>query len=587
MSSATSHLRSLFAIHDSPARLSIALKSAAAMSLPVALGTALGHQSFGLIANMGAFAVLYGTSSPLRFRVRLLAAVVAGLTASAALGALTAPWPLLNIVVLILMTAGGTFCCQALQIQLPGSFFFTLVCGGASNIAQHGVPITTIVPLIAGGALLASLVNMADLVIRPHGPEETAVASARKAVRRLSTLSVRDDSTEADKIRRKAMVSLHNAWTCFHDAGGMATAYGATMEVELATIHATYVAYHAGRAQVTTGMAGGYSETGLARRAQDKAAQEEFAELKEAHLGRPPALYLLRSTARWPSVELLTTVRTTLACALAAVVVVVFKLGHPYWAMAFAVIMLNRSGARSALTVRAIQRTLGTIAGLGLVWLMLPLSLNHGWSLVALIAVLQLVVELLVIRNYGLAVIFMTPLALFVLSASGRTPLAVSVHDRVLDTLVCSVCAIVALWAVGHTGTMAKMLRQQLLRDLEGMSMVLRDRAEGLKDAAAMARRQYFHYELLNTAGVLSLTRHDCPEQADDWRDVIVATRDTGMLLLGMLWHPATLGEGLYYEAARVYAREGIGAMATARPEQVLETVEKINNELVRVGDHV
>lgn len=65
-----------------------------------------------------------------------------------------------------------------------------------------------------------------------------------------------------------------------------------------------------------------------------------------------------------------------------------------------------------------------------------------GWELVLVVAVLQSVAELFVVRNYGFAMIFITPLALLMNLLVGTAPTDVLLRDRALETLIGAVVGI-------------------------------------------------------------------------------------------------------------------------------------------------
>jgi Fusaric acid resistance protein-like len=85
-------------------------------------------------------------------------------------------------------------------------------------------------------------------------------------------------------------------------------------------------------------------------------------------------------------------------------------IGHPYWAMVAAVVPLAAPGLR-AQVLRPGHRVAGTLLGL-------PTSaalLAPGFgplATVLLVAVLQIVTELVVGRHYGAALLFITPMAM-------------------------------------------------------------------------------------------------------------------------------------------------------------------------------
>jgi uncharacterized membrane protein YccC len=66
-----------------------------------------------------------------------------------------------------------------------------------------------------------------------------------------------------------------------------------------------------------------------------------------------------------------------------------------------------------------------------------------GWELVVVVVVLQTVAELFVVRNYGFAMIFVTPLALLMNLLVGTARTDVLLRDRALETLIGAVVGIV------------------------------------------------------------------------------------------------------------------------------------------------
>lgn len=86
---------------------------------------------------------------------------------------------------------------------------------------------------------------------------------------------------------------------------------------------------------------------------------------------------------------------------------------------------------------RALQRMLGTVLGAGLVWLILSCHPSI-WVLIVLIAIFQVVTEIVIGSNYALGQILVTPMALLMtyLASHGEAASAQLVPERVLDTLV-------------------------------------------------------------------------------------------------------------------------------------------------------
>lgn len=87
--------------------------------------------------------------------------------------------------------------------------------------------------------------------------------------------------------------------------------------------------------------------------------------------------------------------------------------------------------------IKQLHRLLGTIVGMAVAGWMLSWGLSQ-WGVAASILAMMLLIESLVDRHYGLAVIFITPLTIFIAeygSASMVAPIAEEVmRARMLDT---------------------------------------------------------------------------------------------------------------------------------------------------------
>jgi hypothetical protein len=106
--------------------------------------------------------------------------------------------------------------------------------------------------------------------------------------------------------------------------------------------------------------------------------------------------------------------------------------GHAYWAMVAAVVPMA-AGDTTGRLVRASHRLAGTLAGLLLALPVLALQ-ARGVQAVLIIVALQIAAELLVGRNYALALFFVTPLALMMGQLAHRVPIGGLLRDRAWDT---------------------------------------------------------------------------------------------------------------------------------------------------------
>lgn len=109
-------------------------------------------------------------------------------------------------------------------------------------------------------------------------------------------------------------------------------------------------------------------------------------------------------------------------------------IGHPYWAMVSAVVPLAARELRPQL-VRGVHRIVGTMAGLLLAGLLLGLG-PEGLVLIIVVVALQVAAELLVGRNYAVALVAITPLALLMVHLVAPTPTLVLLFDRGVETVI-------------------------------------------------------------------------------------------------------------------------------------------------------
>ncbi|WP_042390946.1 FUSC family protein [Streptacidiphilus melanogenes] len=150
-----------------------------------------------------------------------------------------------------------------------------------------------------------------------------------------------------------------------------------------------------------------------------------------------PALTLARPRKPRPlRVHLPLASRVALGCALAGWASLAAGVGHPYWAVVTAA-AVHRANT-SVSFQRAWQRTVGSLLGLLVFSVAVPLThLPAVGALLALlfVAACQVGAEATITRNYWLGQVFVTPMALLLVSLGSTEPVGTLVGDRWLDTL--------------------------------------------------------------------------------------------------------------------------------------------------------
>lgn len=128
----------------------------------------------------------------------------------------------------------------------------------------------------------------------------------------------------------------------------------------------------------------------------------------------------------------------------------VLQMENPYW-VPISCMAVMQGISTSHVWERAMHRVLGTIIGLGLTWLVLLFPLNV-WQVCFCIIALQTIVEFFVVRNYGLAAIFISMLTVFLAEPN----IALTQHSsslisaRLIDTLIGSTIGVIGGWLLYH-----------------------------------------------------------------------------------------------------------------------------------------
>lgn len=446
-------MRNIFVINSVPRRWPFALRAGICMAVPVLVGWLAGDTTAGLIATIGGFTSLYGSGRPYLNRGGYLAVVVVCFAAAVALGDWASSTPWLGVLTVTMIAAVATLVCHALSIGPPGAYMLVLACaaGTGTPATLHLSPGHHAALVLAGGAF-AWLVHMSGALIRPRGPEKAAVAAAAAAVAAYID-HIGGDPGEQAAARHRAALLLHTAWVTLVNYQPVQPKPDQALyrlRVVNRRLHGLFA--EAMRA-ADKGDPPAPDSAALARHLAtvpaDAVTDEHGAE--GIPLGRPSALQLLRRAVTPGSVSLQLAVRVGVAVAISGVIAVLISqaltMSHAYWAMAAAVLMLHQGFDWQRTVARGVERTLGTWLGLGVAGGILALHPQGLW-LVVVIGALQFVIEMYVVRNYTLAVVFITPAALTI--ASGGQPvenLGELLLTRGSDTLIGCAVALAVYWA--------------------------------------------------------------------------------------------------------------------------------------------
>lgn len=126
----------------------------------------------------------------------------------------------------------------------------------------------------------------------------------------------------------------------------------------------------------------------------------------------------------------------------------IFKLHNPYWIPVSCMAVMQGASMRH-IWRRSIHRIIGTLFGLAFCWIILSIN-SSPLSVCISIICLQFIIEMLIVRNYTLAVVFITPMT--ILLAETANPYIQSTNHlitaRLIDILIGSCIGMFGGWFI-------------------------------------------------------------------------------------------------------------------------------------------
>ncbi|WP_319437030.1 FUSC family protein [Mycobacterium sp. RTGN5] len=470
---------------STPSRWPIGLRAAISTAIPVTAGWAAGAMSSGLIATLGAFTSRFGGDRPYANRAIELAMVTVSLAAAVALGDWSAQVPWVGVATVSLVAVAAVWLCNALAVGPPGAYVFVVACAAGIGVsAAHLTPWTIGVLVLAGGAV-AWLVQMTGALFGFRRPERAAVAAAAEAVAGYIEAA---NSPQERAARHRAASALHRSWSVLVNYQPLPAPQTSVLHRLRAANHAVHVLFTTAVTAAAQGDAPAAGSAEVARRIGALQLAPETVATRAADripLGSPPVVTVLRRAVSPGSHVRHIMQRVAIGVPLAGAAAMALGVDHAYWAMAAAVLILHQGTDRSRTLRRGAERLLGTWVGLGLAGVILLLHPHDLW-LVVLLALLNFIIELLVVRNYALATVFITATALTISSGTHAVDIGHLLLARGIDTLIG--CAVgVAVYLVAARRQEFTRLTDAIGRTLEAAADVFPYIAAG--DTAGLAAR--------------------------------------------------------------------------------------------------
>ncbi|MGW1029690.1 FUSC family protein [Streptomyces sp. NPDC002577] len=420
-----------------------ALSAVVAMGIPNLLLLGLGRLDLAMYTAAGAMCVLYAHGLPYAARARTLIWVILGMTATTGAGLLTAAATdstAVRVAVAALLAAVHKVVCDATRIGMPGNLIFTFIGASCLFFPQQFVAIPLHLDLTLAGGLLAWVVCMAPALVRPRGPERTAVARALEAAARL--VGTAEGEPGHARARHAAAAAVNAAWHTVLLVP-VPTPERAADRYRLELLLARAESGTAAPRQLAVWARAlrrniplpdlfppGREADQVAGVAVEQAAVT--AMLRRHAPDRPHVSFL---HALRPGSPLLPIgARVAIGCALAGWASMALGVGRPYWAVVTAAAVFQANMALS--WGRAVHRALGNFLGLAVFAALLPVTRTGALAVVLVALFFQFGAEATISRGYWLGAISVTNLSLLMTEFVQQQPARELFTDRALDTVV-------------------------------------------------------------------------------------------------------------------------------------------------------
>lgn len=420
--------RQALSIGRSDATIAPAIRVGLAVAIVLVGGGILGRPDLAGFAALGALCSAFGRYEPYPRRAGKIALVGGLIILYATLGALlgTATTSTALQVIAISIASGiAALLLAAFAVTGPGPVILIFASTAAVAFGRSGADVATVFTSVTVGAAVGWAAAMLPALLHPVGPAQLAVARALAAVDTRRQAPARASIARARTVVALNTISLDSRArehrlglvTLLDDAEALLDAWASGEDPS----HAKDVLAH--------------------ERELRKMRRYDALPIRAAQFDTPPQNFFAAGLAQMTSRSLVVNAcRISAAAALAAWCATAFGFEHPLWATMGA--MAAMQGINFHTTVqRGIQRLLGNVGGAVIAAGLIALSLGY-WQTAAAIVVMQVAAELLVLKNYGLTSLAITPMALLMTGLASHLSPAVAV-SRIGDTLIGVVIGIV------------------------------------------------------------------------------------------------------------------------------------------------
>lgn len=510
-------LKQMFEMKKTPNPWQKSIGIAICTSVPMLLGMIFNQPQWSSIGALGSFAYLYFTNETYYRRAKKMFYVVIGFTLTVFLGTLVAPYPLIVIVTLGLIGAVTTFIFGVLRIPGPAGIFFILIYLMTTSMPLEPGDLFERPLIVFLSASFSWLVSMIAAPFDIHGPETRALkdiymylADFSHAIGKENISVLRNRVINRLREAEEMLLTTYMPWkeSLVFDRLSLLYEQANFLLIELLDLAcdkdlmipkeiSESIKKIGKEMKLKKNKRDGLLFTpieGIGKMLQNIPKEDQIKYKKlihiileiEENINRPlqdsrykfkkikiPKKIQFKEALNKDSIAFNKAIRYGVVLMIACAVSYIVPFYKSYWIpQSCAAVML---GATIIATFnRAIERSVGTIIGLGLAAIILNFG-PEGYILILFTSLLSAIIEFIIGKNYAMATIFIT--ANGILMAESKAPFLspeVFINARFINVIIGSAIGLIGTFLIGHRSASIR-LKSMLLKLMESHYRLLEE----------------------------------------------------------------------------------------------------------------
>lgn len=458
-----------------------AFGAALCVGIPMFIAYFMGDISLGLLSSLGSFAYLYLANEPYAFRAKKILFAAIGISLSVAIGTLVAPYNILIVIAIGLIGAISMYIFGVLKTKGPTSMFFVLTFLLSTGMNQDSSLFLKRGFLVLLSGLLAWIIAMIGYLFEPHEPE---IKILKELFINLSKFSKITDEDDLVLEKHKTINALLNSeeTIVMGDIPWKKRSLSNKFKLLNKEANKLYIEINKIHNSGDTKLPEEISEIIFELSNSIETGNEIIFEVKDEFSSIYKILKTINNIIIEPldeisyenkdnrlslksrmkaeftkeSIVFVTALRYGLVLSISAAIAFYFGFERAYW------IPLSSASVMSGTTIiatfnRGIQRTVGTIIGAIIVSIILSFKPSI-LVIILLNMLLTAITEMLITRNYALAMIFITQNAIILAeAATNMNNISYFVGNRIINVIIGALIGLIGTYLISKKSASSRL----------------------------------------------------------------------------------------------------------------------------------